>query len=64
MKIRLLTFIIGLGIITLTSCTNGDLLGIGMGPDDDRVSVKTDTFLIKANTIKVDSMYAKTPMQL
>ncbi|MCC8199062.1 MAG: DUF4270 domain-containing protein [Tannerellaceae bacterium] len=61
MKIRLLTFIIGLGIITLTSCTNGDLLGIGMGPDDDRVSVKTDTFLIKANTIKVDSMYAKTP---
>ncbi|MCD7977857.1 MAG: DUF4270 domain-containing protein [Tannerellaceae bacterium] len=60
MKIRLLTFIIGLGLLTLASCTNGDILGIGMGPDDDRASVKTDTFLIKASTIKVDSVYAKT----
>ncbi|MDR1980746.1 MAG: DUF4270 domain-containing protein [Tannerellaceae bacterium] len=61
MKIKL--FILGIvsGTFFLSSC-NDDLHSVGttIQPDGDKPVVYTDTFLIKASTVLIDSIYAKT----
>jgi hypothetical protein len=61
MKIRL--FILGIvaGSIFLNSCDDDfGLVGPSIQPDEDTPTVKADTFMLKASTVLLDSIYAKT----
>lgn len=50
-----------LGGFILTNCSDdNNLVGSGIQPDEDFITVYTDTFQITASTIKIDSLYAKT----
>lgn len=45
----------------LSGCSdNNSLVGSGMQPEGDFITIYTDTFQITASTVKVDSLYAKT----
>ncbi|MDR0394499.1 MAG: DUF4270 domain-containing protein [Tannerella sp.] len=47
--------------IALGSCDdNLTAVGTSIQPPDDRISVHTDTFMMMASTIKLDSIFAKT----
>ncbi|MDR1881086.1 MAG: DUF4270 domain-containing protein [Tannerellaceae bacterium] len=61
MKIKLFILGLALGGFSLGSC-NDDLNPVGttIQPDSDKPFVYTDTFLIKASTVWIDSIYAKT----
>ena len=56
-------YIVGacIALLTLASCTD-TLKSVGMTiqPDSDRIFVYSDTFHMKASTIKMDSIYART----
>jgi hypothetical protein len=61
MKIRL--FILGMvaGSILLSGCNDDyGLVGPSIQPDEDTPTIKSDTFMIKASTVMLDSIYAKT----
>ncbi|MDR1403623.1 MAG: DUF4270 domain-containing protein [Tannerellaceae bacterium] len=61
MKIRF--FILGMvaGCILLNSC-NDDMgrVGPSIQPSEDTPTIRTDTFMLKASTVLLDSIYAKT----
>lgn len=61
MKINLSVAILGLILLLASSC-NDDLNKVGgsIQPDEDGFEVFTDTFKIKASTILVDSIFART----
>ncbi|MDR0748048.1 MAG: DUF4270 domain-containing protein [Tannerellaceae bacterium] len=61
MKIKL--FILGIvaGSIFLNSCNDDfGLVGPSIQPDEDTPTLKSDTFMLKASTVLLDSVYAKT----
>jgi hypothetical protein len=61
MKIRL--FILGIvaGSIFLGSCNDDmGLVGPSIQPEEDTPVLRTDTFMLKASTVLLDSIYAKT----
>jgi len=61
MNIR--SFILGLGVIAtmLIGCNDEvSLVGGSIRPDGSNVNVFADTFVIKATTVKIDSIYART----
>jgi len=61
MKIKL--FILGIvaGIMFLSSCNDDmGLVGPSMQPEEDTPTIRTDTFKLKASTVLLDSIYAKT----
>lgn len=61
MKIKLLILGIVAGIIFLNSCNDDmGLVGPSIQPEEDTPTVRTDTFLLKASTVLLDSIYAKT----
>lgn len=46
----------------VTGCSDdNNMVGSGIQPDEDFATVYSDTFQLKASTVKVDSLYAKTP---
>ena len=49
-----------LGIIYMSCDDTVGRVGLGIQPDDDKVSVSDTTIFIEARTIEVDSLYAKT----
>lgn len=54
-----------LGGLALGGCSDDyNLVGSGVQPDGDFITVYSDTFQIKASTIKIDSIYAKTTESL
>lgn len=54
-----------LGGLALGGCSDDyNLVGSGVQPDGDFITVYSDTFQIKALTIKIDSIYAKTTESL
>lgn len=61
MKIKLFILGLSLGISILSGC-NDDLTQVGIGtmPDTDGVTVRADTFQMKAETKLTDSVYART----
>ncbi|MDR1201359.1 MAG: DUF4270 domain-containing protein [Tannerellaceae bacterium] len=61
MKIKL--FILGIvaGGIFLNSCNDDmGLVGPSIQPDEDTPTIQSDTFMLKASTVLLDSIYAKT----
>lgn len=61
MKIKLFILGLSLGISILSGCTDElTQVGIDTMPDTDGVSVRADTFYMKAKTILTDSVYART----
>ncbi|MDR1103250.1 MAG: DUF4270 domain-containing protein [Tannerella sp.] len=45
----------------LSSCgEDSNLVGVSILPDEDRITVYTDTFRMTASTVKIDSLFAKT----
>ncbi|MDR3194827.1 MAG: DUF4270 domain-containing protein [Tannerella sp.] len=51
----------GAGWIFLSSCSDTwNLVGPSIQPDEDRITVYTDTFQMAASTVKIDSVFAKT----
>ncbi|MDR2232188.1 MAG: DUF4270 domain-containing protein [Tannerella sp.] len=50
-----------LGICFLSACDdNTSLVGGGLMPEEDRITVYSDTFLISASTVKRDSLFSKS----
>jgi hypothetical protein len=61
MKIKL--FILGMiaGTLFLNSCYDDfGLVGPSIQPEEDTPTIKADTFMLKASTVLLDSLYAKT----
>jgi hypothetical protein len=44
----------------LSGCSEMGLVGPTIQPDDDKITIYTDTFQITASTVKIDSLFAKT----
>lgn len=59
-KIKIVTYSL-LSIVLFGAC-NDDLTNVGSSilPPGDEITVYSDTFLIKASTVKLDSVFAKT----
>lgn len=54
-----------LGGLALGGCSDdNNMVGSGIIPDADLITIYSDTFQIKASTIKIDSIYAKTTQGL
>ncbi|MDR2921440.1 MAG: DUF4270 domain-containing protein [Tannerella sp.] len=54
-----------LGGLALGGCSDDyNMVGAGIQPDGDFITIFSDTFQIKASTIKIDSIYAKTTESL
>jgi hypothetical protein len=51
---------IGSGCLLFSGCSEMGLVGPTIQPDDDKITVYTDTFEITASTVKIDSLLAKT----
>lgn len=61
MKIKLLILGLGLGLSILGGCNDDlNLVGPSIQPDEDKITVYSDTFHMKASTVLLDSVYAKT----
>lgn len=61
MKIKLLILGLGLGLSILGGCNDDlNLVGPSIQPDEDKIAVYSDTFHMKASTMLLDSVYAKT----
>lgn len=61
MKIKLFILGLSLGGFILGGCNDDlNLVGPTIQPDEDRFTVKTDSFQLQASTIQMDSVYAKT----
>jgi len=57
--------VLSLSAFVLSNCSDdNNLVGSGIIPDDNFITVYSDTFQIKASTIKLDSLYAKTTQGL
>ncbi|MDR0430948.1 MAG: DUF4270 domain-containing protein [Tannerellaceae bacterium] len=55
-------FVLGIvsGILFLNSCDDMGLVGPSMQPVEDTPNIFADTFMLKASTVTLDSVYAKT----
>ncbi|MDR3260258.1 MAG: DUF4270 domain-containing protein [Tannerella sp.] len=54
------TGLLCLGWLILSGCSDSwNLVGPSIQPDDDRITVFTDTFQMSASTVKIDSLFAK-----
>lgn len=50
-----------LGGYALSGCSDSNsLVGSGIQPEDDFITIYRDTFQVKSSTVKIDSLYAKT----
>ncbi|MDR1556860.1 MAG: DUF4270 domain-containing protein [Tannerellaceae bacterium] len=61
MKIRLYITSVSLGVLLLSACDDEmGTVGPTIQPEADKAIVYTDTFQLKASTIKIDSLYARS----
>lgn len=61
MKLKHVILGVLLSLLALGSCNDDlSLVGSTIQPEDDKVTVHTDTFLFEASTVLMDPLYAKT----
>ncbi len=60
MRTKIALFSLFLGLIYMACEDSLNNVGIGILPDEDKISMFDTTFLITSSTVKVDSIYAKS----